>query len=280
MPLLGSRGVASAGSYKKLYFPTGTIGDPGDSAQQLKIDNGFNTDGVYYISVNGVSTPTYCIMNSAIDGGGWMMMMKGTRGTTFNYTSSYWTTNNTLSTTETNRADGDAKFNHFNYFSGKDMLALWPDIGQGGSLSVSGYPWIWLQNNYNDGSRITPLSFFQIDNYPINLGGSGKFIRDAKTYSGWASGVFSSQVDIRFYGFNYKGYSGNTGNGVRWGFGWNENGDGLFPSVSNPAPGSNDVSGGIGMGSGYGSYSAGDMIGCCQDTTGINRSARFEMYVR
>lgn len=27
-------------------------------------------------------------------------------------------------------------------------------------------------------------------------------------------------------------------------------------------------------------YSAGDVIGCCQNTTGINRSARVEVYVR
>ena len=44
------------------------------------------------------------------------------------------------------------------------------------------------------------------------------------------------------------------------------------------SPGSNDVFGGIGMA--YGSYSAGDRIGCCQDTSGINRNMRFEMYIR
>ena len=46
------------------------------------------------------------------------------------------------------------------------------------------------------------------------------------------------------------------------------------------APGSNDVGGGIGMDAQFGSYSAGDMINCCQDTTGINRSARVEVYIR
>ena len=43
---------------------------------------------------------------------------------------------------------------------------------------------------------------------------------------------------------------------------------------------SNDVSGGIGMGLGFGNYSAGDKISCCQNTTGINRSARVEIYIR
>jgi hypothetical protein len=47
-----------------------------------------------------------------------------------------------------------------------------------------------------------------------------------------------------------------------------------------PYRGSDDVSGGIGMDSRYGNFSGGDLIGCCQDTTGINRSARVEVYIR
>ena len=35
-------------------------------------------------------------MDSTYDGGGWMMVMKATRGTTFNYGASYWTTQNVL----------------------------------------------------------------------------------------------------------------------------------------------------------------------------------------
>ena len=112
--------------------------------------------------------------------------------------------------------------------------------------------------------------------------GEGNFVQDAKTYAGWANGVFSSQTDVRFYGFNYtnnRNYGTNAR--VRWGFGWNENGGGVFPVNSGSgAPGSNDVSGGIGMDSGYGDYSAGDRIACCSDTTGINRQARVEVYVR
>jgi hypothetical protein len=30
----------------------------------------------------------------------------------------------------------------------------------------------------------------------------------------------------------------------------------------------------------YGGYSAGDIIGCCNITTGMNRTARFELYGR
>lgn len=233
------------------------------SAANIKKITGTNVDGVYWIDLPVVGpTRVFCIMNSAFDGGGWMMMMKATRGTTFNYSASYWTTINTLNpTTQLNQNDADAKFDVMNYFPAKDMLARWPDIGSGGSIAGLGN-WIWLQNNFYAGSRISPVSLFS--------GVNRYFIQDAKTYSGWANGVFSSQTDIRFYGYNW------TDNlNCRWGFGWNENGGGLYP---NGVTGSDDVSGGIGLSAG--SYSAGDIINCCQDTTGINRSARVEVYVR
>lgn len=66
----------------------------------------------------------------------------------------------------------------------------------------------------------------------------------------------------------------------RWGFGWNENGGGLFPAGNESSP---DVAGGIGLsylGSIY--YSAGDYYGCCSynGVVALNRSARVEIYVR
>ena len=58
------------------------------------------TDGVYWINLPVVGpTQIYCILNSAVDGGGWMMMMKATTGTEFQYSSSHWTTVTTLSPT-------------------------------------------------------------------------------------------------------------------------------------------------------------------------------------
>jgi hypothetical protein len=242
------------------------------SAQAIKTLTGTDTDGVYYINLPTVgATPIYCIMNSAYNGGGWMMILKATRGTTFQYDSAHWTTVTTLNPTQTNQSDGDAKFHTMNYFAAKDMLARWPDIGAGGSISGLGN-WIWLENNfYSSGTRIVPITLWSTANR--------NFIRDAKTFSGWASGVFSSQTDVRFYGFNYYNTPGWAK--TRWGFGWNENGGGLFP---NGEMGSDDVFGGIGMGTaswgGSNGYSAGDAIHCCQDTTGINRSARVEIYVR
>jgi hypothetical protein len=236
------------------------------SAAAIKAATGTNVNGVYPITLPGVGiTNVFCIMDSNINGGGWMMMMKATRGTTFEWGSSYWTTSNNLNTNQTNQNDGDAKFEVMNQFAAKDMLALWPDIGQGGCISVSGYPWIWLQNDFYGGNRIIPINFWNsVDRY---------FIQNANNHCG--IGSFSGQSDVAFYGFNYRN---NPGWGrTRWGYGWNENGGGQFPNGNMD---SDDVSGGIGMTGNFGSYSAGDRINCCQNRGGINRSARVELYVR
>jgi hypothetical protein len=238
-----------------------TADNPAASAVEAKA-SGASADGIYYINLPTVGvTPVYCIMNPAADGGGWMMAMKATTGTTFAYGSTHWTTVSTLVPSDTTRNNADAKFNTMNYFQAKDIMALWPDIAtNGGGLGSNPYScWSWLENDFYGGTRTTLISFFSTVNR--------RFIKDAKTWNGWQSGIFSSQVDIRFYGFNWTD-NYNT----RWGFGWNENGGGLYPGG---VTGSDDVWGGIGT-----NYSAGDYISCCQDTTGINRSARVEIYIR
>ena len=69
------------------------------------------------------------------------------------------------------------------------------------------------------------------------------------------------------YGINYFN---NQSARVRWGFAWNNETD----------ENTNDVSGGIGMSDTYQSFSAGDIINCCEINQGINRSARVEVYIR
>ena len=248
------------------------------SAKYLQSAFGNYNDGTYWINLPYVGpTQVYCLLNSAVNGGGWMMAMKATRGTTFPYSSNYWTSANTLNPAQTNRNDGDAKFNTMNYYYAKDIMALWPDIpwnyngsSTGGSVNTNGSynVWCWLQNNFNNGIRITLINFFN--------SAPKFFYGDTNNFAG--KGIaFSSQVDVRFYGFNY---TGGNGSNVRWGFGWNENGGGLYP---NGVEGSNDVSGGIGMSGVFTTgvnYSAGDQISCCQNVTGINRSARVEIYIR
>jgi len=264
----------------------------GLSAAAIKAQTGTNADGAYWINLPTVGpTQIYCIMNSAVAGGGWMMAMKATRGTTFSYSSTHWNTVTTLNPTQNNRADGDAKFNTMNYFAANDIMALFPDITtNGGSLGTNPMNcWTWLENNYNGGTRITPIDFFNtagtFNTGNVNTASSygGKFIKDAKTFAGW-TGQFSGQANIRFYGFNFKNPDGYGSFKCRWGFGWNENGEPLYETpaslVGVSYAGSNDVGGGIGMDSSFGSYSAGDYISCCQDATGINRSARVEIYIK
>ena len=233
------------------------------------------TDGVYWINLPVVGpTQIYCILNNAVDGGGWMMMMKATTGTTFQYSSSYWTSINTLNPTDNTRGNADAKFNTMNYYAAKDIMALWPDIyTAGGSMTLTSYGcWSWLQNNFNNGVRVTPVNFFSsVDRL---------YLGDANNYAG-KGGQFSTQTDVRFYGFNYENTafaSSGLRLWTRWGFGYNENGGGLYPSGNEGSP---DISGGIGVSSDrVSNYSAGDYIACCQTVTGIKRQARVEVYIR
>ena len=269
----------------KYPVPDGlTIATAATSAKAIKAAYPASVDGVYYINLPTVGVrPVYCIMNSAVDGGGWMLAMKANSNEstssplqTFKYTATYWTTADTLNSTDNTLTAGDAKYQTMNYFPAKDILALWPDIisnygssATGGSINLlaSLNKWSWLENNFNGGATTTLINFF------ASAANENKFISDANNFAGKGT-AFSTQPDVRFYGFNY---TGNASSKVRWGFGWNENGGGLYP---NGNQGSNDVSGGIGMGTTFLEYSAGDRISCCVTQTGINRPARVEVYVR
>jgi hypothetical protein len=224
------------------------------SAMFIKNNFPDSVDGVYWINLpSSGPTPIYCIMNSAVSGGGWMMAMKATRANTFSYDSAYWTQKNTLNPSATNRADGDAKFAVMNEYAANDALALWPDLGAGGDIAGIYSSWVWLEAGVLGNKALT--TFFATQ---AQMG------RNRIRGTQWA-GKFSSQEGYQFYGFNY---SSNGSVKVRWGFGWNNEYD----------QDSNDVSGGIGMS--VTGWSAGDWIGCCENTAGFNRSARVEIYVR
>lgn len=260
--------------YAGLSAPDGSSENrAGESAAQILADYPNSTDGVYWIDLPTVGpTQIYCIMDSNYDGGGWMLSMKATRGNTFSFTSSYWETNNTLNPTATNLSDGDAKYNSYNYFQGTDVMARFPDVTAGGTLGAGLSAWTWHENNfYNSGQATTLLNHFTVT--PNNT-----YLLEGDAVTSWAGhsgGPFSAQAGHRKYGFNiYEGAT--TGDAqTRWGFAWNNEATG----------GSNDVASGIGIGGSYWtgtsiSYSSGDFIGCCQSYTGVNRSMRFEMYIR
>ena len=239
------------------------------SCLDIKTATGTNTNGTYTIALNVsgsiINTQVYCLMDSAISGGGWTLTMKAPRNsTTFPYSANYWTTANTLNVGNTSNVTSDAtsaKFNTFNYLSGTEMLAIFPDAGiNGGSLTGHTYGWTWKQT-IPSGPK-TPLEIFS--------GPAQQFISDALNFGGYDTRIWTRQADIRFYGFNW-----DDNHRARWGFGWNENGGGLWP---NGYRGSDDATGGIGLA--WGNYSAGDGSFCCTLSTGLNRSMSFETYIR
>jgi hypothetical protein len=241
---------------------------PGESAHIIKEISKTNIDGVYYINANGFSTPTYCLMNDQYDGGGWMMLMKATRGSTFNYSANYWSTANTLNGNETNRNDGDAKFDTFNYMPIKDIMAIFPDVPsanytneaglKGGSLNLED-GWCWKINNWNLSTRTTALAGFQNNRDAVHI--------TPFRFSGYSSQVFSGQYGAFRHIFGGPSHLGGGNRSVRWGFIFNNEGD--FWSM--------DTLAGIGMSDP--GYSAGDWFNCC-GSVGLNRSMRLEMYGR
>ena len=164
----------------------------------------------------------------------------------------------TLNTTDIvlhNSTGNDAKYDVFNYYSASNWLAIFPDLGNGGDVSGGYGGWTWLQSNpWGSTTLVTAMNNGQWTgtNSPTGL----------TKYNG---SYWSSQGGFQFYGVNY---TGNGGYRVRWGWAWNNEGD----------QGSNDVSGGIGMD--QRSYSAGDVINCCQVNSGVNRSMRFMWFVK
>jgi hypothetical protein len=244
-----------------------TASTSGISAIQIKTDFPSSVDGVYWINVPNVGPKqTYCLMGDEYDGGGWMLALKATRGTTFSYGATYWTAENTLNETDVTRTNADAKYDIMNGFLAKDMMALWPDISNidTESGSIDGLTqWSWLQNDFNNsGTKITLISKFNEGQVAYYTSTNGSM-----TFLGYNGTKFSNQGGFTFYGINYTVLSNAR---VRWGFAWN----------NETNQGSNDVSGGIGMDARYGNYSAGDKINCCQGSAGINRSSRVEIFIR
>jgi len=201
-------------------------------------------------------------MNPGVAGGGWMMAIKGTKGDTFKYKSSHWTTATTLNPTDTTRNDGDAKFNVFNYYPATDWLAIFPDVPSGGSISGGYGGWTWYAANPVKATR--SLVDFFASNTQVMISST------PRSTSYYSSSIWSSQGGFQWFGANYKNPSMCCGLGtkqLRWGFAFNNEGN----------ESSNDVSGGIGMNTR--ACSAGD-YSYFRGNTGDDRCMRFEWYVR
>lgn len=148
-----------------VFFGTCPLGSTAQcaagSAMEIKRATGTNMDGQYWIMVNGVPTLTYCIMNSVMSGGGWMLAMKGKEtSSVLDYGDTLWTDTNVLNANYPQRwknndpyRDTDAKFGVFAYAKGNQIMALFPEqtgfaggaisAGTTGNTSVAyGFSWI------------------------------------------------------------------------------------------------------------------------------------------
>lgn len=259
------------------------------SAQAIKDLTNTNSNGVYWILVSGVATQVYSIMDSAMDGGGWMLAMKGANNTaTFNYSSNYWTTANTLNTASpapnSASTNTDAKYSVFNSVQASKVMAIFPDSPvKGGAVSAASqnYGWTWIENMPNPANtaiypgRPTQGDYVGKTLRELFAGDEEIYLREATLESPYNpfGTVFSTQISVRFFGFNYTSTANN--NRARWGFGWNENDNTTYPTANQDT---NDVSGGIGLD--RANWNAGNVNGCCTNRTGLAGQMKFELYVK
>lgn len=118
------------------------------SALEIKRATGTNTDGQYWIRINGTPTLVYCVMNSSQGGGGWMLAMRGKNSaSTFQYNSSYWTDSTLLNSTYPDRfstsdtvRNTDAKYAPFTSTTGNQVMVLFPEVTTyaGGAFGTNG----------------------------------------------------------------------------------------------------------------------------------------------
>lgn len=275
---------------------------PAYSPQEIVNLYGSQSNGTFWLSVNGVASQVYIMMESGFDGGGYVLAMKGANtGATFNYDASYWTKPNVLNSTGdtylsrnvTNNTD--AKFNAFNYLPPRSIAAVFPEqtstsYTAGGLGSNDVYGFSWLENMPRNASSYLGIFTDTTSHYEI-LNGSmfsksvtRQLLREAtdkdigKNPSNNTS-IFTRQTNVKFFGFNYRQQEWTTPNTnkARWGFGNNENGVNTDTEIER----TNDAIGGIGV-SGDVSYSAGDFYNNAVNVTqtGINKATKFEMYLK
>jgi hypothetical protein len=247
-----------------LYAPIGLTQEfPALSAKYI-LDLSINLleDGIYYILLNGASMPIYCLMDPKWDGGGWMMLMKATRGTTFQFSSPYWTNKDTsLNTNDTTRNDRDAKYHTMNYSKIKDLLVTWPDVGYKGGSLINTDTWTWLLNDWYSASRITFLDGIQTD--------KSRYI-NINNFSGFSSIIWSHEDPNSAFIIGGTRIVKMANKNVRLGFVWSETD--IFNSIN--------TFNGIGMDNTTG-YSAGDWRSeLAGGYAGLNRSMRVEIYGR
>jgi hypothetical protein len=205
---------------------------PATSPQEIYNLYGTTTDRTYFIKVNGVATEVFVLMNrTGSDNGGWILLMKGTQGTSnFAYTSTMFTSNtSTLNPSSlTNDVATDAKFSAYNNLSIVKMLGVLRNPATGtitangdiASNAFGGHVWF---ETFGASTAYTKLTTTTSLNSPANDNFTSVPERKWKTtVSG--SQVLSYQPGFGRYGFNGSPCS-NTDFQYRWGIAWNQEAD-------------------------------------------------------
>lgn len=270
---------------------SGTIGygkskeRPGFSAEDIKNVTCTNEDGLYWIKnpANNSVKQIYCIMNSSFNNGntGWMLAMKGdNRNTIFSYDANYWTADNVYNEFDVDTTFAtSAKYDIFNYYRVKDSIAIF-DSNDTGRANCP-YGWLWaagrnfgmsLREYFNAGKSY--FAYTSVNNYDLTIENNYRQYYDNRLSDTtvirlsknaftelfinnvYDKTIWSRQEEFQSFGFNITiKYWKHK---VRWGGVFNEN-DG--------APGSCDVSGGIGLSSN--SWGAGNSPICCQSSPSL-----------
>ena len=273
---------------------------PADNARQIKAINGTNTNGKYWINVGGTSTLTYALMDSNIDGGAWMLAMKGLtnsqgNSTVLNYDATQWTTTALLQSGSDKNAplrtnqgqtcssgygvtcatgdDANAKNDVFNYSAATEALVVWPDlINRTDGFRYTGagtYGFTWKESltsstGWSNTAAGGVNSSGGCPNTAVTLLVLFSNANRCKLRAASSSSPYDARGATVFSSQNQIDF-----------YGFNYYGSGATPykkvrfgfgwNENQPGDeGSGDVNGGIGMGGTIGGYGAGDYIGCCQ----------------
>lgn len=202
---------------------------PAQSPQEIYNLYGTTTNGTYWLNVNGTATQTPLILDTAYpDSGGYFLGMKGTKtGSTFSYSSTYWTNQATTLVPDYNiDVATEAKYNAFNYLPVTTVVGVFKDrnsynfsssgTGVLGASSFGGHTW------KEDISSQTMFSRFSTQGILYSQTGTmTRYNLYRESNSSGANLVFAFQSGYAKYGFSYS--NGNAT--YRWGIAFNNEND-------------------------------------------------------
>lgn len=241
----------------------GTKENPGISCNHIYSTGYSQGDGVYWIDPDGPGGNSkykaFCKMTLE---GGWTLMMKGDgESGVFNYSASYWTSNNTLNPDSNSLSTSvNAKFRSYNDLKISRVRAKFPDNKDHGmtenveehfgepqrAINIFAGEKIIGHEDYNGGDVSPPCE----ENAGIGRYGDYWYNYEGETNENNADTIFAHQCGWQDYGFDIL-KSGYAGDGVRWGWFWNNEADSYSSS---------DAIAGIGMDASFG---VGAHVTCC-----------------